>query len=138
MRCFNFGILFPYRYKHPHRVLDGDRLAHDVDLAGVQSLIVRRHVDDLEAVVITETHPGVLPHDQVAGTQDPVCLLPHHDKVVQVGHVARQQDRVALLRSKDLKICVFTVTEPMSSTIFCLTQPCFTEIKHSDWMVQVM
>ena len=85
-----------------HRVLNGDGLPHDVDLAGVDPLIVRGDVTELEAVVIAEAHPGVFPDNQVSGAQDPVGLLPHHHEVVQVCHVAGQHYRVALLRSEDL------------------------------------
>jgi len=70
-------------------MLNGDRFAHDVDLAGVSPLIVRGDIAELEAVIFAETHPRILPNDQVSGRQDPIGLFPHHNKVVQVDHLAR-------------------------------------------------
>ena len=56
-------------------------------------LVVR---PDFQGVVLPQPDPRVFPHDEVPGRNHPVAFLPHQHKVAQVGHMARQDEGVAL------------------------------------------
>ena len=56
-------------------------------------LVVR---PDFQGVVLPQPDSRVFPDDEVPGRNHPVVLLPHQHKVPQVGHVARQDERVTL------------------------------------------
>lgn len=60
------------------------RLPHYVHLASVGSLVLGLEVFDLEAVVLPQADPGVLPHDEVTRGQHAAGSLPHDDKLAQI------------------------------------------------------
>ena len=47
--------------------------------------------------------PGVLADDEVSCGEDPGVALPHEDELSEVGHAARQHQRLAQLRTEELR-----------------------------------